>query len=106
MKKAFILIIIILCLLSLRSVTLAVPVPFSIQVGDTFSITPGCDKTENDGLGAAPTGCQGKFNNIQRYGGFPQVPGFNKMRVYPTEDQLKQLWSFIRFLWKIIRFFI
>jgi uncharacterized phage protein (TIGR02218 family) len=41
--------------------------PHIPQVGDTFSIYPGCDKT---------TGSQGcaKFSNIAKFRGFPYVP--------------------------------
>jgi len=47
--------------------TFYLPVSSVIQVGDTFTATPGCDKTY--------TTCQGKFNNILNFRGFNFVPG-------------------------------
>jgi uncharacterized phage protein (TIGR02218 family) len=41
--------------------------PFAIDVGDTLSITAGCDK-----LIAT---CKTKFNNIVNFRGFPTIPG-------------------------------
>lgn len=37
-----------------------------IQVGDTFDMFPGCDKT--------PVTCQGTYGNIVRFRGFPFIP--------------------------------
>lgn len=48
-------------------VTLALPMPNTVQVGDTLSIVAGCDKT-------AAT-CKAKFNNIVNFRGFPDIPG-------------------------------
>jgi hypothetical protein len=41
------------------------PFPFAITVGDTFTVYPGCNKTE--------ASCT-VFNNIANYGGFPFIP--------------------------------
>ncbi len=43
-----------------------VPFDFQVNIGDTFFIWPGCDKT-------LPT-CTNKFNNAINFGGFPYVP--------------------------------
>lgn len=48
-------------------VVLALPMGKSIQVGDTFSIIAGCDKTRET--------CQSKFSNIINFRGEPDVPG-------------------------------
>lgn len=48
-------------------ITLLGPMPSAPQVGDTFTMFPGCDKTT--GL----NGCT-KFNNIANYGGMPFIP--------------------------------
>lgn len=39
---------------------------FPIAAGDTFTVLPGCDHT-------TPT-CNGTFNNLLRFGGFPSIP--------------------------------
>lgn len=48
-------------------ITLLGPFTVAPQVGDTYQIFPGCDKS----LGA--NGCP-KFNNNARYGGYPYIP--------------------------------
>lgn len=44
---------------------LFIPTAFTIQVGDTFSIQAGCDKTLET--------CKTKFDNVNNYGGFPHI---------------------------------
>ncbi len=39
---------------------------FAIAIGDTFTVLPGCDHTVAT--------CNGPFNNLARYGGFPYIP--------------------------------
>lgn len=48
-------------------ITLALPVPYQIQVGDTISIVAGCDKTSAT--------CAAKFSNLINFRGFPDIPG-------------------------------
>jgi uncharacterized phage protein (TIGR02218 family) len=43
-----------------------VPLPAAPGAGDTFTIYPGCDKTQAT--------CTGKFSNLVNFGGFPYVP--------------------------------
>ena len=43
-----------------------VPLPASPAIGDTFTIYPGCDKTQAT--------CTTKFSNVVNFGGFPYVP--------------------------------
>lgn len=42
-----------------------------IVVGDTFDLYPGCDKLVDT--------CHSKFNNLVNFGGFPTVPGVDKV---------------------------
>lgn len=44
---------------------LFIPTAFSVQVGDTFSVVAGCDKTLDT--------CRTKFNNVVNFGGFPHI---------------------------------
>jgi uncharacterized phage protein (TIGR02218 family) len=46
---------------------LPLPMPYTVQVGDTFSIVAGCDKRSIT--------CRTKFNNIVNFRGEPFVPG-------------------------------
>ena len=57
------------------NVNLFLPMPYTIQVGDTFSIVPGCDKR-------APT-CVSKFNNVFNFRGERDVPGQDAVLYYP-----------------------
>ena len=41
------------------------PFPFTVAIGDTFTVYPGCDKTK--------TACTA-FGNLANYGGFPNIP--------------------------------
>ena len=49
-----------------RRFALQLSVPFVIQVGDTFDLSPGCDKRL--------TTCNTKFSNSLRFGGSPFMP--------------------------------
>ncbi len=59
------------------SIVLYVEPAFAIDVGDEFVIKAGCDK--------APSTCNGKFNNIVNYGGFPHVPGQEVFKLTPQK---------------------
>lgn len=50
--------------------TLQLPMPFAVAVGDGYSLTPGCDK-----LLAT---CIGKFGNVVNFRGEPHLPGQDK----------------------------
>ena len=39
---------------------------YPIAIGDTFTVLPGCDHTTST--------CNGTFNNLPRFGGFPHIP--------------------------------
>lgn len=47
--------------------SLFLPMPRPMQVGDTFTITAGCDKTLAT--------CRDRFANVVNFGGFPHMPG-------------------------------
>ena len=49
------------------SVNLFLPMPFDLQIGDTFNLAPGCDKT-------IPV-CRDNYDNIINYRGEPYLPG-------------------------------
>lgn len=55
--------------------TLWLPMPFTVAVGDTYSVIKGCDKRLST--------CKNRFNNITNFGGFPDLPGVDKMIDYP-----------------------
>ena len=50
--------------------------PFPIQVGDSFTVTAGCDKTLAT--------CRDKFDNLVNHGGFPSIPGTDEMIKSPN----------------------
>lgn len=52
-------------------ITLALPMPFAIQVGDTYSMHAGCDKQLAT--------CRDRFNNVIRFRGEPYLPGVDKV---------------------------
>ena len=57
--------------LSTGTLTLFEPMPFDIEVGDTATITAGCDKTN--------TTCKDTFNNIVNFRAHPHIPGVQKL---------------------------
>ena len=56
--------------------TLWTPLLHRITQGDTYTARPGCDKAVDT--------CKDKFNNFVNYGGFPDVPGQD--RIVKTPD--------------------
>lgn len=48
-------------------IELVQPMPFTIQIGDTYSMTAGCGKSLAT--------CRDKFNNVVNFRGFPHLPG-------------------------------
>jgi uncharacterized phage protein (TIGR02218 family) len=51
--------------------TLALPLPYPMLAGDTYSLTKGCDKTIAT--------CFSRFNNVVNFRGEPLVPGLDRM---------------------------
>ena len=58
-----------------KTLSLFLPALYPIQVGDAFTIRPGCDKTFAT--------CQAKFDNAINFRGFPHVPGNDQVLSYP-----------------------
>ena len=56
-------------------ITLLSPTPNKIKVGDTFAVTPGCDKRFNGS-------CLNKFNNQSNFRGEPLLPGTDVVSQY------------------------
>jgi uncharacterized phage protein (TIGR02218 family) len=54
---------------------LFLPALYPMQVGDEFTIRPGCDKSFAT--------CQTKFDNVINFRGFPHVPGTDQVLSYP-----------------------
>lgn len=54
-----------------KQITLVLPMPNNVVVGDTFNAIAGCDKTFNT--------CFTKFSNAVNFRGEPHVPGMDKM---------------------------
>jgi uncharacterized phage protein (TIGR02218 family) len=55
------------------------PMPYAIEVGDTYEAEPGCDK--------APETCTGVFSNFVNFGGFKDVPLEDSVRQTPPARQ-------------------
>lgn len=53
------------------AILLFLPMPYTVQVGDTITITAGCDK--------AHTTCNSKFSNTINFRGFPHLPGIGRI---------------------------
>ena len=51
--------------------TLALPMPYPIQIGDVYEVHPGCDKQLAT--------CIGKFDNVANFRGEPYVPGTDRI---------------------------
>jgi uncharacterized phage protein (TIGR02218 family) len=58
-----------------QAFTLWLPMPNDIAVGHTYSVYPGCDRRFAT--------CKAKFNNVANFGGFPHIPGVDKILNYP-----------------------
>lgn len=54
-----------------RSMDLQIPTGFDIRPLDTFKAFPGCDKSLAT--------CIAKFDNVDNYGGFPSIPGTDRL---------------------------
>lgn len=52
-------------------VTLVLPMPYTVTVGDGYSMVAGCDKRFET--------CSARFNNAVNFRGEPHVPGLDKM---------------------------
>ncbi len=61
------------------TLTLFLPVPQNVAVGDAFTVTPGCDKQLKT--------CINKFNNVLNYRGEPAIPGGDALMQYQIPAQ-------------------
>lgn len=61
---------------SSKTISLFLRTPFTIANGDTFSMSPGCDKKRST--------CTTKFSNVVNFGGAPHMPGTDKLIATPT----------------------
>jgi uncharacterized phage protein (TIGR02218 family) len=61
---------------STRTIELQVPLPFAITTGHYFDVYPGCGRTW--------TICQDKYDNWINFGGWPWMPGTDKMLQTPS----------------------
>ena len=58
-------------------IELFLPLDRNLQVGDTYSMIAGCNKTLK--VDGAYTGdCKVKFNNVINFRGEPEIPGIDK----------------------------
>jgi uncharacterized phage protein (TIGR02218 family) len=57
--------------------SLFLPMPDPMDVGDTFTVTAGCDKTFAT--------CRDRFANVVNFGGFPHMPGNDFALSYPNQ---------------------
>lgn len=51
-------------------ITLVLPMPYAIALGDNYSLTKGCDKSIST--------CFSRFNNVVNFRGEPYVPGLDR----------------------------
>ena len=58
------------------SISLWEPLPFEVEVADTFTVRAGCDKTFKM--------CKARFNKADNFQGFPHIPGSNTIIHYAT----------------------
>jgi len=61
------------------SLTLWQQMPQPIAMGDTFTVTAGCDKRF--------TTCHDRFNNVVNFRGFPHIPGNDFVIRYPVQGE-------------------
>lgn len=60
------------------SITLALPMPYDIAIGDTYDAEAGCDKNLST--------CRDTYANVARFRGFPNLPGPDKVMAYPDAN--------------------
>lgn len=60
------------------------PVPFDIAITDTFTATPGCNKSLAVSDGVASGDCAVKFLNVVNFGGEPFMPSQNSLVEAPN----------------------
>ncbi len=63
-----------------HTLELWLPCPSPIEIGDAFDITAGCDKQFAT--------CKAKFDNAERFRGFPHMPGNDFAMSYPGTGEV------------------
>jgi uncharacterized phage protein (TIGR02218 family) len=61
------------------TITLQLAFPYTIEVTDEFTITPGCNKLLKTADGVYGGDCLVKWDNVVNFGGEPEVPLQNKL---------------------------
>lgn len=67
-------------IVNVLTITLLTNTPYTITVGDTFTITAGCKKRFVED-------CTSKFNNASHFQGFPYIPTADQMKASYTTKQ-------------------
>lgn len=67
-----------------KQVQLQLDMPFDFAIGDTVSIYPGCSKVVEDCKGTSGSGGKPWSNNLVNFGGFPTIPGTDKVLQTPN----------------------
>lgn len=67
---------------------LVLPMPDPVVVGDTFSVQAGCDKSYAT--------CHSRYSNGDNFGGFPHMPGNDRIIGYGDKDDLNDGGSLFR----------
>ena len=57
------------------TVTLFLPMPSIVAIGDNYSLRPGCDKKFST--------CKDRYSNVKNFRGEPNVPGNDQVLAYP-----------------------
>lgn len=60
-------------------IMLQLQMPYAFDVGDQFTIVPGCDKVHRVVDGVVTGDCKNKFNNVLDFRGFDDVPGADQV---------------------------
>lgn len=58
-----------------KAFSLWLAAPFAVAAGDEYAATPGCDKRLAT--------CKTRYDNVINFGGFPYLPGVDKILDYP-----------------------
>lgn len=58
---------------------LQLPMPYTVAIGDTYSVSAGCNKLLKLDDASYGGDCKVKFNNVVNFGGFAELPGVDRM---------------------------
>jgi uncharacterized phage protein (TIGR02218 family) len=68
--------------------TLQLGMKREIQIGDTFTAYPGCNKLKKTAEGEYEGDCVAKFDNAVNFRGFDEIPGIDKMVRRAGDDRM------------------